>query len=276
MLYSLSCPLLHKFIQGREKGDEAMSKKIWIISHKHLKIGILTVIACCILLFSLLVSPSFLTVFSSKEEPRAFYRADIEEKKVALTFNISWGEERALPIVDILRDKEVEATFFISGAWAERHPEIVEKIVENGHTLGNHGFQHKKYTNMEEEEIIRDLHLSHKKIKDVTEQDVTYFRPPFGELNKEVLSIVERFGYSTIHWSVEGNDWNNPGKEQIITSITEKIQPGDVILLHASDSAKQTGDSLPSLIDRIREKGYEFVSLEELITQAETEVKEIK
>src|SRR5690625_7209490 len=66
-----------------------------VCSSDLLKIGILTVIACCILLFSLLVSPSFLTVFSSKEEPRAFYRADIEEKKVALTFNISWGEERS-------------------------------------------------------------------------------------------------------------------------------------------------------------------------------------
>lgn len=253
-----------------------MSKKVWIISHKHLKVGILTVIAFGILLIGLLTSPSFLTVFSSKEEPRAFYRADIEEKKVTLTFNISWGEKRALPIIETLSEKEVEATFFISGAWAERHPEIVEKILADGHTLGNHGFQYKKYTDMEENEIIRDLSLSHKKIKDVTDRNVAYFRPPYGEFNEDVLAIIERFGYKTIHWSVDGDDWNNPGKDQIITRIAEQIKPGDVILLHASDSAKQTGDILPSLIDIIREKGYEFVSLEELITQAEAKVEEIK
>nr|WP_275899703.1 polysaccharide deacetylase family sporulation protein PdaB [Bacillus piscicola] len=222
------------------------------------------------------LSQSLKPVFSTKEGPAAFYRADIDEKKIAVTFNISWGEERALPILETLREKQIKAAFFISGAWAERHPDIVEEIMKDGHTIGNHGFRYEHYPRLEEKEIIRDLNLSHKKIKDVTQEDVKYFRPPHGDFNKDVLELISRFGYSVIHWSAGGSDLQNPGVDNIVKNVTKEVKPGDVLLLHASDSAKQTGEALPVIIDKLQEDGYEFVELEELISQAEGNVEDIE
>ncbi|SFF00153.1 polysaccharide deacetylase family sporulation protein PdaB [Alteribacillus iranensis] len=252
-----------------------MAKKVWFIRSKNSKFYFLLVLILCVLTGGLLLNQSFLPVFSTKDGPAAFYRAEIDEKEIALTFNISWGEQRAIPILDTLKDHDIKAAFFISGAWAERHPDIVERMVEDGHTLGNHGYRFEHYPRMDNEEIVRDLNLSHKKIKDVTEEDVTFFRPPHGDINQEVLEIIDRFGYDTIHWSIGGDDWKNPGVDTIVTSITRNIQPGDVVLLHASDSAKQTGEALPQIIEKVQAEGYQFVELEELISQADGSVQEI-
>ncbi|SDI07952.1 polysaccharide deacetylase family sporulation protein PdaB [Alteribacillus persepolensis] len=253
-----------------------MPKKVWIIRSKTLKLSFVLLLGIFIVISGLMMNSSFLPVFSTSEGPAAFYRADIDEKKVALTFNISWGEDKALPILDILKEKDVTAAFFISGAWAERHPEIVERMLEDGHTLGNHGYRYEHYPRLEEKEVISDLNLSHKKIKDVTEQDVKYFRPPHGDINEDVLKIIDNFGYSVVHWSVGGNDWENPGVDTIVQNITDEVKPGDVILLHASDSAKQTSEALPIIIDNIRGANYSFVDIEELISQAETNMEEVR
>lgn len=253
-----------------------MARKVWIVRNRVNKYYLFLGFILILTVGGFLFNKSFLPVFSTDDGPAAFYRADIEDKEVSLTFNISWGEDRVVPILDTLKEKKVKAAFFVSGAWAERRPEIVERILEEGHTLGNHGYRYEHYPRMTEEEIIRDLNLSHKKIKDVTEEDVKYFRPPHGDFNKEVLTILDRFGYSTIHWSIGGSDWENPGVENIIKNITDKIKPGDVILLHASDSAKQTGEALPTIIDELRADGFTFTDLEELISQAEGSVEEIK
>ncbi|SDI89287.1 polysaccharide deacetylase family sporulation protein PdaB [Alteribacillus bidgolensis] len=253
-----------------------MPRKVWIIGSQKFKLLFLLLLGVFITLGGFIINNSLMPVFSTNEEPAAFYRADIKEKKVALTFNISWGEDKALPILDVLKEKEVNAAFFISAAWAERHPDIVEKMMKDGHTIGNHGYRYEHYPRLEENEIISDLNLSHKKIKDVTEKDVEYFRPPHGDFNKSVLETVDRFGYSVVHWSVGGQDWENPGVDTIVNNITDEIKPGDVILLHASDSAKQTGEALPIIIDKLHNENYSFVDIEELISQAEANIEEIK
>ncbi|MFD2707256.1 polysaccharide deacetylase family sporulation protein PdaB [Salibacterium lacus] len=252
-----------------------MPRKVWILSSRRMRMYILTATALFIVIGGAWMNRSVLPVFSTEEGPSAFYRADIDEKKTALTFNISWGEDRALPILDILKEKEVEAVFFVSGAWAERHPDIMERMMEDGHTIGSHGYRYDHYPNMDEEEIIRDLNLSHKKINDVTGLDVEYFRPPHGDFTPSVLETITKSGYTTVHWSVGGDDWENPGVNQIVSDITGALQPGDVIMLHASDSARQTGEALPVIIEDLREKGYSFASLDELISQAETDVEEL-
>ncbi|SFQ19090.1 polysaccharide deacetylase family sporulation protein PdaB [Salibacterium halotolerans] len=252
-----------------------MARKVWILTSRRMYTYILAIIALCTIITGVWMNRSVLPVFSTEEGPSAFYRADIDEKKTALTFNISWGEDRALPILDTLKEKEVEAAFFVSGAWAERHPDIMERMMEDGHTIGSHGYRYEHYPNMDKDEIIRDLNLSHKKINDVTGIDVEYFRPPHGDFTPSVLETISTFGYTTVHWSVGGNDWENPGVNQIVSDVTGAMQPGDVIMLHASDSAEQTGEALPEIIEDVREKGYTFASLDELISQAETDVEEL-
>ncbi|MFC5713848.1 polysaccharide deacetylase family sporulation protein PdaB [Thalassorhabdus alkalitolerans] len=252
-------------------------RHIWVLNGKTLKYYALATVAALFAASFLYASQAYIPAFSTDEGPRAFHRAEIDEKKAALTFNISWGDKRALPILEILADHKVEeATFFVSASWAERHPDILEKINEAGYTIGNHGYQYEHYTEWEESEMMRDLNESHRKLKEVGGIEPVYFRPPHGDFDERVLQAVDRFGYSTIHWSVGGSDWKNPGVETIVKDITENTEPGDVILLHASDSAKQTHKALPVILNDLSEKGYQLVSLEELITDGEAKTQEIK
>src|SRR5690554_5757426 len=120
---------------------------IWVWNAKKLKKFMIIAIAAFFTAGILYVDRTQIPVFTAKDTPVAIYKVESEEKQVALTFNISWGEKRAIPILDILKEHNIDnATFFVSAGWAERHPEIVERIVEDGHEIGSHGFQHKHYT----------------------------------------------------------------------------------------------------------------------------------
>jgi len=217
-----------------------------------------------------------LAVLSTAEGPRAVDSVETNEKKIALTFDISWGEKYALPILEVLNKYQLkETTFFLSAAWAERHPEIVERIVEDGHEIGSHGYQYKNYTEWENEKIRKDIIQAEQVLNELTDKKPTLLRPPNGNFDKRVLNIADRLNYTVIHWSVDSRDWKNPGTEQIVANVVNEVSPGDIVLLHASDSAKQTAKALPVIIDQLKQKGYRFVSVSELIANTETKNKEI-
>lgn len=100
-------------------------------------------------------------------------------------------------------------------------------------------------------------------------------RPPGGNFNKKVLKLAESLGYTVVHWSVDSKDWLNPGTEQIVANVTSDLEPGDIVLLHASDSAKQTAKALPKIIAAMKENGYKNASLSELLANGEAESKGI-
>ncbi|GGE84442.1 polysaccharide deacetylase family sporulation protein PdaB [Priestia taiwanensis] len=217
------------------------------------------------------------SAFSTKSGPKAISRGDEATKKVALTFNLAWGNELAMPILETLKKEKIHnATFFISGAWAERHPEIVKQIVDEGHEVGSMGYAHKNYKELEDAEIRQDL----QKAKDVfTKQglkDIYLFRPPYGEFDKTILKITNDMGYTFIHWSNNSNDENSPGVARIVENVTKRLQNGDIILLHASDVALQTKKALPLLLREIAQQGYNNATISELIANTELKRKEVK
>lgn len=252
--------------------------KFFFVFHaRHVKQLSLIIVAAFFAAGILYVERSDLMVFSTPDGPQAFYKAEIDEKKVALTFNISWGEERLKPILNILEEKGVDhATFFISASWAERYPDHVKMIVEKGHSIGSHGYQYKNYTSWEDEEVRKDMNRSRQVIADITGERPTLLRPPNGLFDKRILTIAEASGYSIIHWSLDSKDYQNPGVDTIIETVVSNVQPGDVILFHASDSVKQTDRALPVIIDHLRKEGYSFSSVEDLIASTEASYEEIK
>ncbi|OLO27132.1 polysaccharide deacetylase family sporulation protein PdaB [Alkalihalophilus pseudofirmus] len=224
----------------------------------------------------LFVERNELMVFSTSDGPQAFHKAKTDDKVMSLTFNISWGDQRALPILDILKDKNVQATFFLSGAWAERHPDTVKRIVEDGHEIGNHGYQYESYPSWDDEKIKKDIRRGDQVLTELTEKKPTLLRPPHGQFDKRVLGIADKLDYSIVHWSVNTNDWENPGVDQIVDQTLEQSSKGDVILFHASDSVKQTHKALPIILDRLKSKGYQFTTVTELIASTTTKSEEIK
>jgi polysaccharide deacetylase family sporulation protein PdaB len=208
--------------------------------------------------------------------PKAIYKVDKSKDEIALTFDISWGDQNVLHILDVLKQNGIKnATFFLSASWAERHPSIVKRIKEDGHEIGSMGYNFVNYTELENSKIRQDL-LQAKKIFDTCGiKEVKLLRPPGGNFNKNVLKIADALGYTVVHWSIDSKDWLNPGTKAIVENVTDDMEAGDIILLHASDSANQTAKALPKIIAAMKEKGYRNVSVSHLIVNGDVSSKEI-
>ncbi|OXM83090.1 polysaccharide deacetylase family sporulation protein PdaB [Paenibacillus rigui] len=213
------------------------------------------------------------TVFS-QNEPAAIYSVQTDKKVIALTFDISWGDKRTEPILKILEEKGVKkATFFLSSPWSKSHPEIVSQIVKGGWEIGSHGHKHTNYSGLSDEEIRSQITTAHQILNEVTGQSPRLLRLPNGDFDKRVLRIANELNYSVIQWDTDSQDWLNKGADNIINRVVTKAHPGDIVLLHASDSVKQTHEALPVIIDQLKAKGYQFVTVSELLKQTQVDNK---
>ncbi|OBZ15282.1 MULTISPECIES: polysaccharide deacetylase family sporulation protein PdaB [Bacillales] len=217
-----------------------------------------------------------ITVFAP-QQPAAIYSVPTDKKVVALTFDISWGEKRAEPILNVLKEKNIkQATFFLSSPWSQSHPDIVKKIQEAGFEIGSHGHKHDNYSKLSDEEIRKQITTAHTILSDVTGKQPNLIRLPNGDFDKRVLRIAEELQYKVIQWDTDSLDWMNIGTDKIINRVVTRAHPGDIILFHASDSVKQTHEALPTVIDQLRDKGYDFVTVSDLITQTEIDGKAVQ
>ncbi|WP_144936638.1 polysaccharide deacetylase family sporulation protein PdaB [Paenibacillus sp. 32O-W] len=210
-----------------------------------------------------------ISVFS-QNEPAAIYSIPTEKKLIALTFDISWGDKRAEPILNVLKEKGVtNATFFISSPWAKGNPEIVKKIKEAGFEIGSHGHKHTNYSGLSDEEIRKQIQTAHQIISEAIGQEPNLIRMPNGDFDKRVLKIADELKYKVIQWDTDSLDWKNIGTDNIVNRVLDKAHPGDIVLMHASDSVKQTHEALPVIIDRLKADGYQFVTVTQLMEQAQ-------
>ncbi|HAQ07539.1 MAG TPA: polysaccharide deacetylase family sporulation protein PdaB [Bacillus bacterium] len=214
-----------------------------------------------------------LPAFSAKDGPKAIYKGD---KDLALTFNIGWGDEKAEPILDILKKENIgSATFFLSGSWAERHPDLVSRMVKEGYEIGMLGYEYKDYTELEEEKVRRDILKAQEAFKKLNVKNIVLLRAPTGHFDQRTLKIAERLGYTVVHWSLDTKDWTNPGTAKIVENAS-KAKKGDILLMHASDSAKQTADALPLVLKDIRAKNLKMITVSEMIANGDSKSSEIK
>lgn len=216
------------------------------------------------------------TVFS-QDEPSAIHSVNTKNKVVALTFDISWGDQRVGPILQVLEDKNVtQATFFLSSLWGKEHPDIVQSIVKQGFEIGSHGHRHTNYSSLEDEDIRKQIQTSHHILAEIAGQPPRLIRLPNGDFDKRVLRIAHELNYQVIQWDTDSLDWMNIGVDHIANRVVNKAHPGDIILMHASDSAEQTHLALPIIIDKLRADGYEFVSVTELLNQVQIDKQEVR
>ncbi|WP_084171349.1 polysaccharide deacetylase family sporulation protein PdaB [Alicyclobacillus contaminans] len=214
------------------------------------------------------------TAVAAEKKPSAIYKVDTREKVVALTFDISWGDKVPNPVLDILEQKKVtKATFFLSGPWTLRHQDIVKRIHRMGFEIGNHGNLHKDFSDYPNSWITEQVRLSEKAIQQVTGVKTRLIRTPNGDFNPRVLQCLHQMGYTVIQWNTDSLDWKNPGVTAITQRVLHRAVPGDIILMHASDSSKQITQALPQIIDGLRAKGYRFVTVSELLSQADVKTK---
>ncbi|MFD3449266.1 polysaccharide deacetylase family sporulation protein PdaB [Microbacteriaceae bacterium 4G12] len=217
------------------------------------------------------------SAFSTTTGPKAIYKGDSSKKQVALTFDISWGDEKALPILDTLKKQNIKnTTFFLSAAWAERHPAIVERIMKDGHEIGSMGYHYKDYTSLKPNEVRNDIVRSQEVFTKLGVKQLQMLRPPNGNFDKTVLKIAQSLGLTVVHWSNNSDDWKNPGVNKIVSKVTKQLRGGDIILLHASDSALQTNQALPLLLQNLQTQGYTNMSVSELISNTNAKSKDVQ
>lgn len=218
---------------------------------------------------AMMMVPAHALVEAKTSQPKAIYKVETDKKLVALTFDISWGNKVPDPVLDILNKQKVtKATFFLSGPWTLRHQEIVKRIKTMGFEIGNHGNLHKDFSNYPDSWIREQVQLSEKSIQQVTGVKTTLIRTPNGDFNPRVIRCLNSMGYKVIQWNTDSLDWKNPGTQNIVNRVTKRVVPGDIVLMHASDSSKQITEALPQIIEQLRKNGYQFVTVSELLSNA--------
>lgn len=187
------------------------------------------------------------------------------DKKIALTFDAAWGNEDTQKILEILDKQNVKVTFFMTGGWVETYPDDVRAILDAGHDLGNHSENHKNMSQLSNAEKKDELMKVHEKVKELTGYEMFLFRPPYGDYDNDVITTASACGYYSIQWDVDSLDWKNFGVNSIIQTVTnhKHLDSGSIILCH--NGAKYTADALDTMITTLKEKGYTFVPVSELI-----------
>lgn len=199
----------------------------------------------------------------SRELP--IYCVQTDKPQIAISFDAAWGNEDTQKILDILAKHEVKATFFMTGGWVESYPDDVKAIQAAGHDLGNHSENHKNMSQLSDDEKTTELMTVHNKVKELTGYDMFLFRPPYGDYDNAVVLNAKENGYYTIQWDVDSLDWKDYGVDAIIDTVCnhKHLGNGSIILCH--NGAKYTAEALDTLITNLKNQGYEFVPISELI-----------
>ncbi|HET7629028.1 MAG TPA: polysaccharide deacetylase family protein [Bacillales bacterium] len=250
---------------------------IWVINGKKVKQTFL-VILCGFLAAAIasVNSRENLAFTTTKSEPHAVAQVETNKRQIALTFDVGWGDTLVVPILKVLKEEGVHATFFLSGSWAEHHPDLAKKIVKGGHEIASHGYGHKNYRSMDARSIQNDMMLAREAIEKATGKTVTLFRPPNQKYNEQMLRTAQAMHYTVIASSVDAGDVSASSEKEILENVTENVSPGAIIRMHASDSAKLTAEALPALIDALKDEGYAFETVSDLLQNAHTESRLVK
>ena len=201
----------------------------------------------------------------------AWYVGDKNKKTIYLTFDCGYENGNTEPILDALKKHNAKATFFVVGHFLESAPDIVKRMTEEGHAVGNHTYHHPDMSS------ISELASFQKEIDDVASlyQSITgkemikYYRPPQGKYSTENLKMAKELGYNTFFWSLAYVDWNvdnQPTKEEAFDKLLTRIHPGAIVLLHST--SKTNEEILDELLTKWEEMGYTFAPLSELIAES--------
>lgn len=196
----------------------------------------------------------------------AYYTGKTNEKVIYLTFDEGYENGYSAKILDVLKAKDVKAAFFVTKPYIESQPELIKRMVAEGHIVGNHSAKHLSSPTLTDSQLQQEINSTAEAFKKVTGVDMPkYFRPPMGEYSERTLAVTHNMGYKSIFWSFAHKDWltdQQPGAEATYNTVMKRYHNGEIMLLHAVSSSNT--EALGRIIDSLRAQGYSFKTLDEL------------
>ena len=201
----------------------------------------------------------------------AAYVGDTSRKVLYLTFDAGYENGQTEKILDTLKKHDVQAAFFLVGNYIERNPELVRRMVEEGHTVANHTMHHPDMSKISsKEDFSKELNQLEELYQQTVGQEMPkYYRPPQGVYSEENLKMAKELGYKTLFWSLAYADWDNnnqPTRQQALLKLLPRTHNGAVILLHST--SRTNGEILDELLSRWKEMGYEFCGIDEIFKES--------
>jgi peptidoglycan/xylan/chitin deacetylase (PgdA/CDA1 family) len=200
----------------------------------------------------------------SPAKPATYAQVRVDQPYIAMTFDDGPSTENTPRLLEILKQRNIKATFFLIGQNAEANPDLVRRILAEGHEIGNHSWTHPQLSKLSDDRVTAEITKTQDAIKDASGYTPTLLRPPYGAITPRQREwIANQFGLNIILWSVDPFDWKRPGASVISQRILSQVRPGAIILSH--DIHKQTVDAMPATLDALIAKGYKFLTVSQLI-----------
>ena len=202
--------------------------------------------------------PTGACMFQEQYADLGAYAMSNDSRQILLTFDQGYENGYTAEILDTLRDKHVTALFFLTGDYAKREPELVKRMIAEGHMLGNHGMTHAALPTLDDTALTEEIMSLHQYMLDNYGYEMQYFRPPCGEYDERSLAKVQSLGYQTVFWSAAHVDWktdDQPEPASALQNLTDMAHGGAIYLLHSVSSTNT--QILGDLIDNLRAQGYQ-------------------
>lgn len=238
--------------------------KLFIIDRKLMTRALMIVLLIGIsVVYTAGTESGFLSVFMNNKKKLPIYCVGITEKKIAISFDAAWGADYTEGLLKTLKEHNVKTTFFLVGFWVDKYPEMVKRISDEGHEIGNHSARHPKMSTLSKEQIIKELNSTSDKIEAIIGKPTVLLRPPFGDYNDRLIETSQELGYQVIQWDVDSLDYKDYGTQAIVDRVMKKVSDGSIVLFH--NNATYTNEALPIILDKLQEQGYKIVPISELI-----------
>lgn len=225
--------------------------------------------AAAIAVFIVIAAAAAITLVATSVGSRAekrllpIYSTECADKKIAITFDVAWENSNTDELINILKDNDAKATFFITGDWCDRYPDDVKKFYEAGHEIENHSDKHPHVLGANINDLIADTRECSRKIKMLTGEEPTLYRAPYGEFDDSLITTLDGMGMKVIQWDVDSVDWKKPSAADIKKKVLKGVKPGSILLFH--NDLENTTEALPDILGNLKSQGYKFVTVNDLI-----------
>ena len=193
-----------------------------------------------------------------------YYSGNEESNKISLMINVYWGTEYLDGMLEILDKYDVKITFFVGGTWAVKESDMLEKIYEKGHEIGNHGYTHKDQDKLNREQNQKEILTTHNIVKDLLNIDMNLFAPPSGAYSKTTVEVASNLGYQTIMWTRDTIDWRDKDADLIYSRAVKDAKGGDLVLMHPTE---KTLEALENIIITLQEKGLKVTTVSDTLSE---------